>query len=77
VEGDHIFEASGKFQVIDKLLRELHAQKRRVLMFSTSVQTLDVLQDYLSYRNWSYERLDGSVRGACTRSCGGSAPCMA
>jgi SNF2 family DNA or RNA helicase len=32
-------------------------------MFCTSVQTLDILQDYLSYRRYTYERLDGSVRG--------------
>ncbi len=63
VEGDHIWMNSGKFTVIDKLLSELKAQGRRVLMFSTSVQTLDILQDYLSYRGYSYERLDGSVRG--------------
>lgn len=24
---------------------------------------LDILQDYLHFRNYSYERLDGSVRG--------------
>jgi len=36
----------------------------RVLIFSQSVGTLDILQDYLSYRNHSYERLDGSVRAA-------------
>ena len=62
-EGDHIFQNAGKFAVLDKLLPQLRAERHRVLLFCTSVQTLDVVQDYLSYREFSYERLDGSVRG--------------
>lgn len=32
-------------------------------MFSGSTQMLDIIQDYLGYRRYSYERLDGSIRG--------------
>ncbi len=39
------------------------ARDHRVLIFSTSVQSLDILQDYLSYVGINFERLDGSVRG--------------
>ncbi|KFV42124.1 Chromodomain-helicase-DNA-binding protein 1-like, partial [Gavia stellata] len=35
----------------------------RVLLFSQMTQLLDILQDYMDYRGYSYERLDGSVRG--------------
>ncbi|XP_016127586.1 chromodomain-helicase-DNA-binding protein 1-like [Sinocyclocheilus grahami] len=35
----------------------------RVLLFSQMTRMLDILQDYLEYRGYSYERLDGSVRG--------------
>jgi SNF2 family DNA or RNA helicase len=62
-EGDHIFENSGKFMLLHRLLHYLQARGHRVLCFSTSVQTLDILQDYLSYVGFSFERLDGSVRG--------------
>lgn len=31
------------------------------LIFSQSTQTLDILQDFLGLRGFTYERLDGSV----------------
>lgn len=62
-EGPHIYTASGKFALLQKLLRVLKRRGRRVLLFSTSVQTLDIVQDFLSYESYTYERLDGSVRG--------------
>ncbi|KFP66618.1 Chromodomain-helicase-DNA-binding protein 1-like, partial [Cariama cristata] len=61
--GDHIVEASGKLCVLDKLLSFLYAGGHRVLLFSQMTQLLDILQDYMDYRGYSYERLDGSVRG--------------
>ncbi|XP_030121863.4 chromodomain-helicase-DNA-binding protein 1-like isoform X2 [Taeniopygia guttata] len=61
--GDHIVEASGKMCLLDKLLSFLYAGGHRVLLFSQMTQLLDILQDYMDYRGYSYERLDGSVRG--------------
>ncbi|XP_061861146.1 chromodomain-helicase-DNA-binding protein 1-like isoform X4 [Colius striatus] len=61
--GDHIVEASGKLWLLDKLLSFLYAGGHRVLLFSQMTQLLDILQDYMDYRGYSYERLDGSVRG--------------
>lgn len=49
-------------RVLDVLLRKLHREKRRVLLFSTMTRVLDLLQDYLEYRHYAYQRLDGSVR---------------
>lgn len=63
VLGDHLIEASGKLVVIDKLLNYLHNTGHKVLLFSQMTHMLDILQDYLGYRGYSYERLDGSVRG--------------
>jgi SNF2 family DNA or RNA helicase len=62
-EGDHLFENSGKFVILQSLLPYLKKGGHRVLLFSTSVQSLDICQDYLSYAGYSFERLDGSVRG--------------
>eukprot|EP00004_Rigifila_ramosa_P023964 TRINITY_DN6827_c0_g1_i1.p1 TRINITY_DN6827_c0_g1~~TRINITY_DN6827_c0_g1_i1.p1 ORF type:complete len:1231 (-),score=308.94 TRINITY_DN6827_c0_g1_i1:64-3459(-) len=62
-EGDHIFLSSGKMIVLDKLLKHLQANGHRVLIFSQMTSMLDILQDYLQYKKYSYERLDGSVRG--------------
>uniref|UniRef100_A0A8D0HMF5 Chromodomain-helicase-DNA-binding protein 1-like n=1 Tax=Sphenodon punctatus TaxID=8508 RepID=A0A8D0HMF5_SPHPU len=61
--GEHLINASGKLCLLDKLLSFLHAGGHRVLLFSQMTQMLDILQDYMDYRGYSYERLDGSVRG--------------
>ncbi|XP_008538432.1 chromodomain-helicase-DNA-binding protein 1-like isoform X1 [Equus przewalskii] len=61
--GDHLIEASGKLHLLDKLLAFLYSRSHRVLLFSQMTQMLDILQDYMDYRGYSYERVDGSVRG--------------
>ncbi|WKX89637.1 hypothetical protein Q1695_008914 [Nippostrongylus brasiliensis] len=61
-EGEHIIEASGKFQVLDRLLFYLRQRKHRCLIFSQFVIVLDIVQDFLSFRGYDYERIDGSVR---------------
>uniref|UniRef100_A0A8C3YKM4 Chromodomain-helicase-DNA-binding protein 1-like n=1 Tax=Catagonus wagneri TaxID=51154 RepID=A0A8C3YKM4_9CETA len=61
--GDHLIEASGKLHLLDKLLAFLYSKGHRVLLFSQMTQMLDILQDYMDYRGYSYERVDGSVRG--------------
>uniref|UniRef100_A0A8C3U0Q3 Chromodomain-helicase-DNA-binding protein 1-like n=1 Tax=Catharus ustulatus TaxID=91951 RepID=A0A8C3U0Q3_CATUS len=60
--GDHIVEVSGKMCLLDKLLSFLYSGGHRVLLFSQMTQLLDILQDYMNYRGYSYERLDGSIR---------------
>ncbi|XP_078088986.1 chromodomain-helicase-DNA-binding protein 1-like [Mustelus asterias] len=60
--GDHLVEASGKLHLLDKLLAFLHPRGHRVLLFSQMTRMLDILQDYMEYRGYSYERLDGSIR---------------
>ncbi|ELK27908.1 Chromodomain-helicase-DNA-binding protein 1-like protein, partial [Myotis davidii] len=61
--GDHLIAASGKLHLLDKLLAYLYSRGHRVLLFSQMTQMLDILQDYMDYRGYSYERVDGSVRG--------------
>ncbi|ESP00822.1 hypothetical protein LOTGIDRAFT_238503 [Lottia gigantea] len=61
--GDHLIESSGKLVLIDKLLGHMKRNGHRVLMFSQMTHMLDILQDFLSYKGYTYERLDGSVRG--------------
>eukprot|EP00919_Chromeraceae_sp_WS-2016_P022640 GHVR01053757.1.p1 GENE.GHVR01053757.1~~GHVR01053757.1.p1 ORF type:complete len:443 (-),score=93.84 GHVR01053757.1:262-1590(-) len=62
IEGDHIWHNSGKMILLHKLLIKLKSEQSKVLLFSTSTRVLDVVQDYLVYSDYSYERLDGSVR---------------
>ncbi|XP_024135189.1 chromodomain-helicase-DNA-binding protein 1-like [Oryzias melastigma] len=61
--GEHLVEASGKLCLLDSMLAYLHKGGHRVLLFSQMTRMLDILQDYMEYRGYSYERLDGSVRG--------------
>ncbi|XP_062607988.1 chromodomain-helicase-DNA-binding protein 1-like isoform X1 [Saccostrea cucullata] len=61
--GEHLVEASGKLVLIDRLLKYLQTTGHKVLLFSQMTHMLDIIQDYLGYREYSYERLDGSVRG--------------
>ncbi|OQU93489.1 probable helicase CHR10 isoform X3 [Sorghum bicolor] len=62
VEGEHLVQASGKLIVLDFVLKKLHECGHRVLLFAQMTQTLDILQDFLELRKYTYERLDGSVR---------------
>ncbi|XP_062209511.1 probable helicase CHR10 isoform X3 [Phragmites australis] len=62
VEGEHLVEASGKLILLDLVLKKLHDLGHRVLLFAQMTQTLDILQDFLELRSYTYERLDGSVR---------------
>lgn len=61
-EGEHLVQASGKLLILDQLLQKLHYYGHRVLLFAQMTQTLDILQDFLELRKYSYVRLDGSVR---------------
>lgn len=63
VEGDHLYNVSGKMAILDALLSDLQSKNKRVLLFTQITRMLDILQDYCTYRGYSYERLDGSVRG--------------
>ncbi|XP_036427480.1 chromodomain-helicase-DNA-binding protein 6 [Colossoma macropomum] len=58
-----MIQAAGKLVLIDKLLPKLIAGGHKVLIFSQMVRCLDILEDYLIQRRYTYERIDGRVRG--------------
>ena len=64
ITGDHLIESSGKLALLDKLLPRLMQRGSRVLIFSQMTRLLDILEDYLMYRNYQYCRIDGSTDGA-------------
>ncbi|GMF24707.1 unnamed protein product [Phytophthora fragariaefolia] len=53
----------GKMVLIDKLLPRLNDGGHKVLIFSQMVRVLDIIEDYLRYCGYLYERLDGNIRG--------------
>ncbi|CAH8623309.1 unnamed protein product [Schistosoma haematobium] len=77
--GEHLIQTSSKLFLLDLLLQFLYNPNHsnldksfyssnskpihKVLIFSQMTRMLDIIQDYMTLRGYSYERLDGSVRG--------------
>ncbi|XP_073658442.1 chromodomain-helicase-DNA-binding protein 1 isoform X4 [Tursiops truncatus] len=59
----HLIRSSGKLILLDKLLIRLRERGNRVLIFSQMVRMLDILAEYLKYRQFPFQRLDGSIKG--------------
>lgn len=59
--GPHLVESCGKLLVLDKLLVKLKERGSRVLLFSQMTRLLDLLEDYLTWRNFEYCRIDGNT----------------
>ena len=57
----HMVKNSGKLHVLDKLLTKLKAQGSRVLIFSQMTRMLDILEDYMFWKQIKYFRLDGQT----------------
>ncbi|XP_049858991.1 SWI/SNF-related matrix-associated actin-dependent regulator of chromatin subfamily A containing DEAD/H box 1 homolog isoform X1 [Schistocerca gregaria] len=57
-----LFFESGKFEKFDEILPNLKSEGHRVLIFSQFVIMLDVMEEYLRLRDYSYLRLDGSTQ---------------
>ena len=48
-------------------MRRLKETGHRVLIFSQMVRMLDILAEYLQYRRFPFQRLDGSIKGEIRR----------
>jgi chromodomain-helicase-DNA-binding protein 7 len=48
---------------LDKLLPKLKAEGHKVLIFSQFQHTLSIIQEFIMYKGWKFERLDGQVKG--------------
>ena len=59
--------SSGKMMLLDQLLAKLKRDGHRVLIFSQMVKMLDILGEYMEYRGYSYQRLDGTIPAASRR----------
>jgi len=56
-----LITSSGKMMLLDQLLTKLKKDNHRVLIFSQMVRMLDILSDYLSFRGYKFQRLDGTI----------------
>nr|CAI5847493.1 unnamed protein product [Callosobruchus analis] len=62
ISGPDIYRASGKFELLDRILPKLKATNHRVLLFCQMTQLMTIMEDYLSYRGFGYLRLDGTTK---------------
>ena len=53
---------SGKLAKLDQLLRQLKNGGHRVLLYFQMTRMIDLMEEYLTYRNYKYLRLDGSTK---------------
>lgn len=53
---------SGKLGRLDALLKELKQNGHRVLLYFQMTRMIDLMEEYLTYRNYKYCRLDGSTK---------------
>lgn len=52
---------SGKLAKLDQLLFKLKEEGHRVLLYFQMTRMIDLMEEYLTYRNYKYCRLDGST----------------
>ncbi|KAH0564535.1 hypothetical protein KQX54_012628 [Cotesia glomerata] len=62
VSGPDLYRASGKFELLDRILPKLKATNHRVLLFCQMTQLMTIMEDYLSWRGFKYLRLDGTTK---------------
>uniref|UniRef100_A0A7N8XDK7 Transcription activator BRG1-like n=1 Tax=Mastacembelus armatus TaxID=205130 RepID=A0A7N8XDK7_9TELE len=62
VQGPDLYRASGKFEVLDRILPKLRATNHKVLLFCQMTSLMTIMEDYFAYRNFKYLRLDGTTK---------------
>lgn len=53
---------SGKLHKLDKLLEQLKAEGHRCLIYFQMTRMIDLMEEYISYKQYKYMRLDGSSK---------------
>ncbi|TDL28392.1 hypothetical protein BD410DRAFT_780893 [Rickenella mellea] len=61
-EAKRLIYDSGKLARLDALLHELKAGDHRVLVYFQMTRMMDLMEEYLIYRQYKYLRLDGSSK---------------
>ncbi|XP_051748543.1 probable global transcription activator SNF2L2 isoform X1 [Ctenopharyngodon idella] len=62
INGPDLYRASGKFELLDRILPKLKATNHRVLLFCQMTSLMTIMEDYFAYRNFLYLRLDGTTK---------------
>ncbi|CAL2041348.1 unnamed protein product [Caenorhabditis brenneri] len=62
VNGKELMRVAGKLELLDRILPKLKATGHRVLMFFQMTKMMDIFEDFLHFRQYTYLRLDGSTK---------------
>ncbi|KAM8984694.1 putative global transcription activator SNF2L2 isoform 4-T6 [Ara ararauna] len=62
INGAELYRASGKFELLDRILPKLRATNHRVLLFCQMTSLMTIMEDYFAFRNFLYLRLDGTTK---------------
>ncbi|KAL2019689.1 hypothetical protein VTK56DRAFT_9308 [Thermocarpiscus australiensis] len=62
VSNDLLWRTAGKFELLDRILPKYKATGHRVLMFFQMTAIMDIMEDFLRFRNIQYLRLDGTTK---------------
>ncbi|XP_043938271.1 transcription activator BRG1-like [Protopterus annectens] len=62
VQGADLYRASGKFELLDRILPKLRATNHKVLLFCQMTSLMTIMEDYFAYRGFRYLRLDGTTK---------------
>lgn len=58
---EFLVRSCGKLWILDRILLKLYKAGHRVLLFSTMTKLLDILEEYLQWRQLVYRRIDGAT----------------
>lgn len=62
IANDILWRTAGKFELLDRVLPKYQKTGHRVLMFFQMTAIMDIMEDYLKYRNIKFLRLDGTTK---------------
>jgi SNF2 family DNA or RNA helicase len=57
-----IYRASGKFELLDKMIPKLLTAGHKILIFSQMTHLMDIMQLYFDYKGYRHLRLDGNTK---------------
>ncbi|UJR09679.1 hypothetical protein I4U23_013913 [Adineta vaga] len=60
--GADLYRASGKFELLDRILPKFKATNHRILLFCQMTSLMTIMEDYFVYKNFTYLRLDGQTK---------------
>ena len=62
INAQQLIRASGKFDLLDRILPKLKLSNHKVLVFCQMTNLMNILEDFLKDRGFSFLRLDGSTK---------------